>query len=305
MKLMGKLQGIQKKRASPVEKGRERDCKKLVLQWQAKDKLNEDNDLESAVSSTDLRVPKKNRVRFVEEKNYADEVLSFMEQLLNDEDLSQTPNISNSINSEQDKELARTPSIMPLNIDDWRCYDKEEKNKLLKIMRAKDGIEPSRVEIFLKIHKRRKDGRPLDEESAKTMKLIEEKLNNGELSNEESINGVAWEGDVYSQVLGSDRSGYVRSLGLGPTSSLLWGNKLSYGKFASDALANEVAQKLQQEIKVLKEKNEEEMKLMKENQNKMFAELFFMRQVLYAVIGIGITATAVGLIVGGFATALA
>ncbi|RYR12451.1 hypothetical protein Ahy_B04g069993 isoform B [Arachis hypogaea] len=34
---------------------------------------------------------------------------------------------------------------------------------------AKDGIEPSRAEIFLKIHKRRKDGRPLDEESAKVV----------------------------------------------------------------------------------------------------------------------------------------
>ncbi|MED6122978.1 hypothetical protein PIB30_044952, partial [Stylosanthes scabra] len=31
--------------------------------------------------------------------------------------------------------LARTPSIMHLNIDDWRCYDKKEKNKLLKIVK--------------------------------------------------------------------------------------------------------------------------------------------------------------------------
>ncbi|QHN77554.1 hypothetical protein S245_066662 [Arachis hypogaea] len=62
-------------------------------------KLIEDNDLESAVSSTDLRVLKKSRVRFVEEENYADEVLPFMEQLLNDENVSQTPSISNSINS--------------------------------------------------------------------------------------------------------------------------------------------------------------------------------------------------------------
>ncbi|XP_057723884.1 uncharacterized protein LOC130939835 [Arachis stenosperma] len=117
-------------------------------------KLIEDNDLESAVSSTDLRVSKKSRVKFVEEENYADE--------------------------------------------------------------AKDEIEPSRVEIFLKIHKRRKDGRPLDKKSAKAAELIEEKLNNGELSNEESINGVAWEGDVYSQVLKSDRSGYVHGvIGIG------------------------------------------------------------------------------------------
>ncbi|MED6125928.1 hypothetical protein PIB30_073313 [Stylosanthes scabra] len=161
---------------------------------------------------------------------------------------------------------------MPLNIDDWRCYDKEEKNKLLKIVRKKfsipirgeefvkrsigkkwkdykcelkgiylgqyktkdallrnrpkriprnqwiglvlywffdkakertqvnrinrgkqkmphtggsksiatlmdelavDGIEPSRVEILLKIHKRHKDGRPLDEESANAVVIFE------------------------------------------------------------------------------------------------------------------------------------
>ncbi|XP_020995982.2 uncharacterized protein LOC107483955 [Arachis duranensis] len=84
-------------------------------------KLTEDNDLESAVSSTDLRVPKKSRVRFVEEKNYADEVLPFMEQLLNDEDLSQTPNISDSINSEQDEELeakrVRGPTLLKKNLE--------------------------------------------------------------------------------------------------------------------------------------------------------------------------------------------
>ncbi|RYQ91525.1 hypothetical protein Ahy_B09g097434 [Arachis hypogaea] len=176
---MGKLQETGKKRASQVEKRRERDWNKLI----------EDNDLESAVSSIDLRVPKKSRVRFVEEKNYADEVLPFMEQLLNDKDLCQTPSISNSINSEQDEELgptllkkiwnmphektidvqfnnfnqairkesrklasflgilARTPSIMPLNIDDWRCYDKEEKNKLLKIVRKKFSIPIRGVEF--------------------------------------------------------------------------------------------------------------------------------------------------------------
>ncbi|XP_020963965.1 uncharacterized protein LOC110265345 [Arachis ipaensis] len=94
---------------------------------------------------------------------------------------------------------------------------------------AKDGIEPSRAEIFLKIHKRRKDGRPLDEESTKAVELIEEKLNNGKLSNEESINGVAWKGDVYSQVLGSDRSGYERGLGLGQTPFLLWDGVIGIG----------------------------------------------------------------------------
>ncbi|RYR66051.1 hypothetical protein Ahy_A03g011993 [Arachis hypogaea] len=106
MKLMERLQGTGKKRASPVGKKKRKKLKEMSASMASKrHKLMENNDLESAVSSTDLRVPKKNHVRFVEEENYADEVLSFMEQLLNDEDLSQTPSISNSINSEQDEEL--------------------------------------------------------------------------------------------------------------------------------------------------------------------------------------------------------
>ena len=105
-------------------------------------------------------------------------------------------------------------------------------------------------------------------------------MNSGETSNEQSINGVAWEGDVYSQVLGSERSGYVRGLGLGPTPSLMWGNKSSLGNIAVDGLSNEAAQKLEHEIKELKEKHEEEMKLMKENQDKLLSEISFMRQIM-------------------------
>ncbi|MED6226237.1 hypothetical protein PIB30_101567 [Stylosanthes scabra] len=51
-----------------------------------KHKRVEDNDLENVVSSTELKVPRKSRVRFAKEQDYADEVLSYMKQLLNDED---------------------------------------------------------------------------------------------------------------------------------------------------------------------------------------------------------------------------
>ncbi|GAB4837844.1 hypothetical protein Ancab_027370 [Ancistrocladus abbreviatus] len=34
---------------------------------------------------------------------------------------------------------------------------------------------------------------------------------------------VAWEGDPYSQVMGKDKDGYVRGLGLGPTPKKVWG----------------------------------------------------------------------------------
>ena len=54
---------------------------------------------------------------------------------------------------------------------------------------------------------------------------MNEKLSNGETSEEQSHDNVAWEGDVYSQVLGNEKSGYVRGLGLCPTPSLLWGSK--------------------------------------------------------------------------------
>ncbi|GAB4839559.1 hypothetical protein Ancab_039888 [Ancistrocladus abbreviatus] len=33
---------------------------------------------------------------------------------------------------------------------------------------------------------------------------------------------VAWEGDHYSQVMGKDKDGYVRGLGLGPTPKEVW-----------------------------------------------------------------------------------
>ena len=54
---------------------------------------------------------------------------------------------------------------------------------------------------------------------------MKEKLSNGETSEEQSHGNVAWKGDVYSQVLGNEKSDYVCGLGLGPTPALLWGSK--------------------------------------------------------------------------------
>ncbi|TKY46190.1 transposase, Ptta/En/Spm, plant [Spatholobus suberectus] len=310
--------------------------------------------------------------------------------------------------------VARTPELTPLNVEDWRCFDKEEKNKLVEFVRkkfsipahgeefvkrslgkkwkdykcdlrsmyltkyktkdallknrpnriprdqwiglvsywvsnkgkrhsqanrsnrakqkmphtrgsksigtlmsekAKDGIEPTRAEVFILTHKKRKDGRPLDEESIKALLCLfglyiilntyyefecainrydAKKLNNGETSNEQHLGSVAWEGDVYSQVFGSERSGYIRGLGLGPTPSLLWGNKSSLGNISTDNMSNETIQKFKEEVKELKEKHDEEMNqmkelnqkqdaelnMMKQNQEKLMSELSFMRQVM-------------------------
>lgn len=32
--------------------------------------------------------------------------------------------------------IARTPQLVPLNIDDWRCFDKDEKKKLVEYVRV-------------------------------------------------------------------------------------------------------------------------------------------------------------------------
>ncbi|XP_057426165.1 uncharacterized protein LOC130719563 [Lotus japonicus] len=108
---------------------------------------------------------------------------------------------------------------------------------------AKDGIEPTRAEVFILTHKKRKDGRPLDEESSKTVDMIQEKLNNERTSTEQSDGSVAWEGDVYTQVFGPEKSGYIRGLGLGPTPSILWGNKSLSGNISRSNMSNDMLQR--------------------------------------------------------------
>ncbi|KAH0685450.1 hypothetical protein KY290_016723 [Solanum tuberosum] len=63
---------------------------------------------------------------------------------------------------------------------------------------------------------------------------------NSEGSNHQPRNCVAWKGDVYSQVLGNERTGYVRGLGLGPTPSALWGSRSSLGSIDEEDSSNEV-----------------------------------------------------------------
>ncbi|OIT22917.1 hypothetical protein A4A49_33804 [Nicotiana attenuata] len=109
--------------------------------------------------------------------------------------------------------------------------------------------------------------------------MLNERLSNNERSNDQSPRGVAWEGDVYSQVLGNDKSGYIRGLGLGPTPSLLWGSKSSLESIVAENSSNEVIRNLEKEITELKElngKQNEEMCLMKQ-------EVSWMRQVMYKI----------------------
>ncbi|KAH0730023.1 hypothetical protein KY289_001211 [Solanum tuberosum] len=146
--------------------------------------------------------------------------------------------------------VARTPDLTPLNANDWRVFDDEEKTKLVEFVKD----------------------------------MMKEKLSNGEILEEQSHDSVAWEGDVYSQVLGKEKSGYVRGLGLGPTPSLLWGTKSFLRNVSVDGLCNEAGKKLEQEINELKEfnkKQDEQIVLMRKNQEMLVSELSWMRQVTW------------------------
>ncbi|KAH0641945.1 hypothetical protein KY290_033554 [Solanum tuberosum] len=94
-------------------------------------------------------------------------------------------------------------------------------------------------------------------------------MSNSEGPTDQPPHRVAWKGDVYSQVLGNERSGYVRGLGLGPTPSILWGDRSSFGNIDQDDSSNEVVQRLEHEITELKAKQNEEMNLMKQNLDNM------------------------------------
>ncbi|KAK6775959.1 hypothetical protein RDI58_026960 [Solanum bulbocastanum] len=103
-------------------------------------------------------------------------------------------------------------------------------------------------------------------------------MSNNERSTDQPRHNVAWEGDVYSYVLGNDKSEHVRGLRLGPTPSVLWDSKSFVERIVVEDSSNEVVQRLEQENTELKEKQNEEMDLMKQNDEKLQTELLQMRQ---------------------------
>ncbi|OAY62811.1 hypothetical protein ACMD2_09523 [Ananas comosus] len=74
--------------------------------------------------------------------------------------------------------------------------------------------QPQRAEIYLSTHKH-KDGTFMNDEIA--IDLQKKILENSEGSS--SRGEIAWEGDPYSQILGKEKRGYVRGIGLGPSTS--------------------------------------------------------------------------------------
>ncbi|XP_070043602.1 uncharacterized protein [Nicotiana tomentosiformis] len=141
---------------------------------------------------------------------------------------------------------------------------------------AKNGIEPTRAEILILTNKKVRLVDYWMRSLAKAVDMMNERLRDTDESNDQSPCSVAWEGDVYSQVLGNDKSGYVRGLVLGPTPSVLWGSRSSLGNIVIEDSSDEVVQKQKHEIIELKELNEkqnDEMSFMRQ-------ELSWMRQVM-------------------------
>uniref|UniRef100_A0A3Q7IE77 Uncharacterized protein n=1 Tax=Solanum lycopersicum TaxID=4081 RepID=A0A3Q7IE77_SOLLC len=122
---------------------------------------------------------------------------------------------------------------------------------------ASNGMEPTRAKKNLLTDKKHVNGRPVDNVSAKDM--INQQMINRKGSIDQPLNRVAWKHDVYSQVLGNERNGYVRGLGIAPTPSVLCGSRSSLGNIDEEDSSNEVVQMLEHEITELKKKQNEEI----------------------------------------------
>ncbi|XP_059637970.1 uncharacterized protein LOC132279918 [Cornus florida] len=99
-----------------------------------------------------------------------------------------------------------------------------------------------------------KNGRPMDEASVKIIKKLREYATQ---QPETSQRGAARD-DIFSQVVGEDRHGLVRTYGLGPFLSDLWGttpNRVKSMKMASEAkrACEEEVHDLKEEVQKLKQ----------------------------------------------------
>ncbi|KAH0642156.1 hypothetical protein KY290_033756 [Solanum tuberosum] len=105
-------------------------------------------------------------------------------------------------------------------------------------------------------------------------------MSNSEGSTDQPPHRVCWKGDVYSKVLGNERSGYDRGLKHGHTPSVLWSSRSFFVNINEEDSSNEVVQWLEHEITELKAKQSEEMNMMKQKQDNMLSQLLQMRQLM-------------------------
>ncbi|MQL68483.1 hypothetical protein Taro_000774 [Colocasia esculenta] len=147
--------------------------------------------------------------------------------------------------------IARNPQKAPLTWGDWRKMPIEYKNHMWDLVKQRsamnklnrekqivghttgsksfamirkeirqkrdDARNPSRAELFNITHTR-KDGHPVNEESARVMGMLQEVS-----SPKENTSPKTMKDDLLSQVLGKDKPGRIRMLGLGPTPSSVYG----------------------------------------------------------------------------------
>ncbi|OMO92267.1 hypothetical protein COLO4_17726 [Corchorus olitorius] len=97
-----------------------------------------------------------------------------------------------------------------------------------------DGKEPSRAEIYILSHTR-KDGRPVDDAAAAIISKLREQA-----TQRQTVSGDGNDShDTLYQVLGSEKPGQVRTYGLGPTPSDIWGEKCVCQKMKTSTIEEE------------------------------------------------------------------
>ncbi|XP_051221851.2 uncharacterized protein [Lolium perenne] len=120
-------------------------------------------------------------------------------------------------------------------------------------MHKENGYAPRRDELFLRTHSKRKDGTPIDKDTAKIISDIEEAIE----TNPELLEKTIEQGDVLAHVLGKEKNGYVRCVGMGPSPGRLGipgGQKLKSTKLQ---MAEEETKEAWRANDVLKEHVEE------------------------------------------------
>ncbi|XP_027912157.1 uncharacterized protein LOC114171147 isoform X1 [Vigna unguiculata] len=117
-----------------------------------------------------------------------------------------------------------------------------------EMMKNIDGREPSRAEMFIMTHK------PKNEETKEIISKLEDAISSHSIEPEKN----STRDDVFSQVFGRDRHGYVRTYGKGVSPSDLWGSNSRVG---IQKLIDEVQRNAQVEIQSMKNRMQEEMEI--------------------------------------------
>nr|CAD1842537.1 unnamed protein product [Ananas comosus var. bracteatus] len=169
----------------------------------------------------------------------------------------------------------------------WNSDKVKKRSEKIRENRAKQKMPHtagSKSFARLMAEKPRKDG--LDDGSAQnivsftcffgfnSMKQKMEKLPN---SIECGNRRVAWEGDIFSQVIGPERHGQVRGLGFVPTPTSLWAPSSSNQISSADC---ERVEQLEKEIKMIEQHHANEMKPMRENQARLDSKIALMRSII-------------------------